>query len=66
MRITVVNGERSVVVQVKGNSPAKMKEAEAMAARLLTLGPEDTPRPPIGFAAARKEDAPDGGSDADE
>lgn len=66
MRITVVNGDRSVEVRVKGSSPEVMKEAEALATRLLTTpNAEVVPKPPIGFGVQVKEVAPDGGADTD-
>jgi len=66
MRITVVNGDRSVEVRIKGDTPEVMKEAEALATRLLTApGVETPPKPPIGFGVQVKEVAPDGGADAD-
>lgn len=39
MKITVVNGDRSVVIKVKGHSVKALKHAEATASRLLQAAP---------------------------
>jgi hypothetical protein len=49
MRITVVSGERSVFVRIKGSGPKKLAKAEATARRLLAATPEPPAKPPIGF-----------------
>lgn len=56
MKITVVSGDRSVVVKVKGNSPRTMKKAEALATRLLSAGPATPPKSPVGFTGATLSD----------
>lgn len=51
MRLTVVSGERSVHVKVKGNGRKKLQQAEATARRLLNATPQPEPKKPIGFSA---------------
>lgn len=50
MRITVVSGDRSVVVKVKGHSAKALARAEAAAGRLLRVGPEVATPAPFGYA----------------
>lgn len=49
MRISVVAGDRSVFIKIKGNSAKKLARAEAAAARLLPAEPAPAPAKPFGF-----------------
>lgn len=59
MRISVVAGDRSVFIKVKGKSAKQIARAEAVAARLLMAAPTASPPQSFGFTVTSDHEPAD-------
>ncbi|MEV5592225.1 hypothetical protein [Streptomyces sp. NPDC052496] len=61
MRITVVSGNRQVVIHIKDESADALARAEAAAHRLMAAGPGSEPPTPFGYTVTSDHEVADPG-----